>query len=560
MAENIKNQKYYQDWKEVLIPRIRDDQAWSDLFDGISDVFAKNIYKYVQQLRYIRDPDQQEREVNIQQAKFLGFDYKSDLFTDLEYVNLVRFLNIYNKKYKGTQNFINFIGWIKNAKFKVVQLWAKGKKNYSDDPAQRDPFSRETPLVKNNSLVDGTGTQEWYPTSHVDLEYDAEAFKIEERDIWYLFYQCAPIHLVLRGISAVFTAETFPLFIHTAVNDYTNTHICIPCIYRYYVPLNLLHGEGRENTTNNMNYVGYAYSQNGKNQFLQLPMIDKQMVKDNLKLATFIRDSYATNQERNTYYLTQVPANYPRFAYLPQSPEHNLEGLGLLIEPQRTNLMQDSGKPVSRRVFLYPGTYCFTCNGKYRLWDVTNNKLIAEVENELYKFTLNVNTQINVVPLTVPDKDPWFQLELGDKPSSYILTTPQRVYTREADVLYYKDLSYGKKEGSFFLEWSGDNIVDQCTLLKVYTTSQTFVSVRKVFDKIVLKVVVSNKTIEEYEEDYKNSLYLSLKATQLTFNNHIIDFPNGNCPTPSYCYVGSDNGKEVINGYITAFNYYPQYH
>ena len=39
--EDIKSKTYYQDWKTVLIPRIRETKAWSDMFDGISSIFAE---------------------------------------------------------------------------------------------------------------------------------------------------------------------------------------------------------------------------------------------------------------------------------------------------------------------------------------------------------------------------------------------------------------------------------------------------------------------------------------------------------------------------------------
>ena len=115
---DITEMSYFQDWKTVLIPRLQNNQSWSDLFDAISVVFAKNIYSCIEQLRFIRDPNRQDRQVNIQQSKFLGFDYNSELFSDVEYVNLITFLNKYNKSVKGTTDFINFLGWVKNARFK----------------------------------------------------------------------------------------------------------------------------------------------------------------------------------------------------------------------------------------------------------------------------------------------------------------------------------------------------------------------------------------------------------------------------------------------------------
>lgn len=58
---------------------------------------------------------------------------------------------MFNKSAKGIKDFISFIGWIKNAKFQAFQLWANGKKNYSDNPNTKDPFMRESPYILNNS-------------------------------------------------------------------------------------------------------------------------------------------------------------------------------------------------------------------------------------------------------------------------------------------------------------------------------------------------------------------------------------------------------------------------
>lgn len=71
--EELKQQSYYQNWSEILIPRLRENEAWADLFRATSKVFAENIYAFVEDLRLIRDPLRQSKDINIQQAEFLGF-------------------------------------------------------------------------------------------------------------------------------------------------------------------------------------------------------------------------------------------------------------------------------------------------------------------------------------------------------------------------------------------------------------------------------------------------------------------------------------------------------
>ena len=43
---DITSATYYNDWKTVLIPRLRETEAWSDLFDAISEVFA-NVFEFI---------------------------------------------------------------------------------------------------------------------------------------------------------------------------------------------------------------------------------------------------------------------------------------------------------------------------------------------------------------------------------------------------------------------------------------------------------------------------------------------------------------------------------
>ena len=38
---------YYQDWTKILVPRLRNSTTWNDLFQGISEVFAEQIYSKI---------------------------------------------------------------------------------------------------------------------------------------------------------------------------------------------------------------------------------------------------------------------------------------------------------------------------------------------------------------------------------------------------------------------------------------------------------------------------------------------------------------------------------
>jgi len=560
---DITQEPYYQDWKTVLIPRIRETEAWADMFDAISDVFARNIYKYIYLLRYIRDPIKQEKTINIQQAEFLGFKYKSDLFTESEYANLVYFLSYYNKYVKGTQDFINFIGWIKNAKFKLVQLWAKGHYNYSDDPTLKDPFERESSMVvRNNSMVEDTGTQEWYPTSHVDIEYNAEEFSIDESDIWYLFYKCAPINLILRAISAVFTADIYNLNFNLAINNHTNTHDCMPCIYQKPASFYLSTDQASEST--NIEFLSACYGNKINRTITDYypfwTFDNKCIAQDLLSNSSFIftRDSVATNIERGTIRLSIVPLNYPRFFYAPETRlTHNL-GKGLLIEEKRSNLLLDSSNPIERQLYLIAGSYTFSGLGRYEIRNLTSSRLIAEVEDGEVTFTLSEDSKIQIEVL-FSDNQSWFQLEFGNFATSYIPTDSMTQETREADILKMMNLPQVNNSGTFDIEFSIDKPVDGAILLKVFESSSKYAEIKKFGDRMLLTITGSKQTFPVVDMPYTGFLAVSSSPNQIIVNGNKLVFDYKDGISPKYCYIGQENGKNSINGYIKSFIYFPTF-
>ena len=556
MAEDVRTKKYYNDWKTVLIPRLRETEAWSDLFDAISEVFANNIYKYIDLLRYIRDPSKQDKMTNIMQAEFLGFKYNSDKFTDEEYANIVYFLNYYNRKVKGTYDFINFLGWVKNAKFKLVQLWAQGEYNYSDDPLVRDPFQQEGWATARNSLVDGTGNEKWYPTSHVDLTYNGEDFHIDESDVWYLFYKCAPIHLVLRAVAAVITADPYYLNFNLAVNDYTNTHLCIPCIYYNPAKLNLISAYGPGSITHPLPESQYGLFRSGNVTYYDLWSFDKSYIASELNSEfTFTRDSFATNIERGWFRYKEVGLNYPRFSYLPETTQNHWVGKGLLIEQSSINFLLNSTSPSTRQVNLNSGTYTFSGNGRFRISNLDTAQQLSIVENSSYTFTLSTPTSIRIQVLNYVQY-PWYQLEMGSLATSLIVTGADKSEIRSADILKCLNLTTINKAGSFVIEFS--DIVENCTLLKVYESSVKYLEVKRVGNKIIASTR-NGFNPPDLEIDYNNTVSISINPSYTIINGQSLRFPTDNNIVPKYCSIGQDDGRSSINGYITKFYYVPNF-
>ena len=558
--EELKQQPYYQNWSEILIPRLRENEAWADLFRATSKVFAENIYAFVEDLRLIRDPLRQSKDINIQQAEFLGFSYKSDIFSKEEYANLVTFLNMFNKSAKGIKDFISFIGWIKNAKFQAFQLWANGKKNYSDNPNTKDPFMRESPYILNNSKIHGTGTKEWYPTSHVDLEYDARLYDIDETDIWYLFYKCAPIELVLRSIAALFTADPFELFIGTAVNDYYRVKNVAPCIYEYKYPLYLSVAYAYNTLKCCGTFKGYGYMQGTIPSFTPLINFDKQYRSNELAPMTFSRATIATNYEPYSTLPTEVPLNYPRMCYMTESSEHHGEGLGLLLEPERTNMLTYSNRVSTRRLELLSGTYTLSTFGTLiQIRNETLSKTIGTVSpGESLTFTLEDNNVITLTPLNSVRDWHWFQLEEGESRSSYIPTGSMPV-TRASDIATYQNIMLPRKECTIIMEVSEDKIENSCVLLRAYSSTNNCCEVLKMENNTVFQVYKKGLRVNSYECPFTSKFALAIKTNKLKFNDFSMSFDKDDAPVPRNCTIGQLNGFNSINGYIRRFVLYPVY-
>ena len=552
---DITSATYYNDWKTVLIPRLRETEAWSDLFDAISEVFANNIYKYIELLRYIRDPGKQDKQVNIQQAEFLGFKYNSDKFTDEEYANIVYFLNYYNRKVKGTQDFINFLGWVKNAKFKLIQLWATGEYNYSDDPEVKDPFVQEGWITQRNSMVDDTGSKLYYPTSHVDLTYNGEDYEIDESDVWYLFYKCAPIHLVLRSIAAVISSDPYYLNFNFGINNHTNTHWCIPCIYYNPAKLYFGTGSGISSITHKLSsYQQYGLKRGTYVTYYDLYSFDTNFNSETLSPQfTFTRDSSASNIKSGWIRYMQVGNNEPRFKYTYNKSNGTWTGNGLLIEKASSNFLLDSFNPSTRQVVIDSGIYTFSGSGKYRVVNVSESRTIGTVSNSSLTFSVTTETVIRITVLETPEY-PWYQLERGNRATSPILSTSLTLGDRSTDILSCFNLPTTEKSGTFILEFS--DIAEECILLKVYESSTQYLEIKRRGQKVIATTRNGFST-PALELDYTGRIVVSIRPGATIINGEVATFPVENNVNPKYCYIGQDEGRESISGYITKFYYVP---
>jgi hypothetical protein len=152
----------------------------------------------------------QERDALLKNSYIMGFDFFNTKLNDEDLQRVYEYIQAYWPESGSDDNFMKFIGFIKNIKFGLVALWTEDNAEYpSDDPNTEypylEPFNKETMV----SVKDGGSNWE---TSHVQIEYDLAQFKkfytVNLDDLEQLFYYFAPIILVLERITGTLEVET----------------------------------------------------------------------------------------------------------------------------------------------------------------------------------------------------------------------------------------------------------------------------------------------------------------------------------------------------------------
>ncbi len=173
---------------------------------------AAQIYLDIDGATYVAtDRQYQSRNVLIQEAKNLGFDFFSDDLSDADYARMVNFVSQYWPRSGSAGALANFLGFIRDIRIDMVQLWTADDGEVGYDILDRFDSSM-TPVWKGGKH---------YPSFHYDLYYDAFA-DTDVNELERLFYALAPIHLVLRRmvetVRSVGTAyvSTAPSLLHNA--------------------------------------------------------------------------------------------------------------------------------------------------------------------------------------------------------------------------------------------------------------------------------------------------------------------------------------------------------
>lgn len=137
-----------------------------------------------------------DRSVLINSARYHGFNYYSDTLSNEDYARIVDYIEDFWPE-SGTDSYYRFIGFIKNMRLEADYLWTTDEVDETGD----DTYPWLEPNNGQLRPVHAGGHD--YPTSHVQLRYDAlETPDPDGEDIFRLFYLLAPIHLVLERIVA----------------------------------------------------------------------------------------------------------------------------------------------------------------------------------------------------------------------------------------------------------------------------------------------------------------------------------------------------------------------
>jgi hypothetical protein len=193
--------------KRLLPEKITNIKAWSDLSDAVESIFSSQVWDPTIAISNLRDPEIIEKEYLSLLGGLLGFDIKSDIFAEDDYRRLLSELSKYYEK-TGTDALAHFMSYVKNTEVRLTPQWSNDYITFHDAPL-------------GTTIYDGG---DWFLTPHVLMRYDLERVTghLSDADSFYMFYQLAPIHLVLDRIVEFATARA---------NVYLNGGISIRQVY-----------------------------------------------------------------------------------------------------------------------------------------------------------------------------------------------------------------------------------------------------------------------------------------------------------------------------------------
>lgn len=183
--------KANSDLMDLVVPIVRGNPTWDDMFDVFNQVIENNVDEPIKQLERIRFiTDQTEDAVLSSTARLLGFDLSQDVL-NLNADNLIKLVSqlpLYADQ-NGTDLFVKFIDLMFNARTLVQNLYTKDYVNF-------------VPVPEGKLIIDGG---EWFKTTHIDLSIELlksdeivlnDGVRLIDR-IRELFFNLAPVALVV---------------------------------------------------------------------------------------------------------------------------------------------------------------------------------------------------------------------------------------------------------------------------------------------------------------------------------------------------------------------------
>lgn len=155
----------------------------------------------------------QERDILLKNAYRLGFNFFNTKLSDEDLQRLVEFIQMYWNEAGADDNFVKFIGFIKNQRFELVPMWTEGPAEAADlTTVNTKPFEYPYLRAWDSSMKSITeGGKNWV-TSHVEMTYDLAQFTkfytVNLDDLEQLFYYFAPIILVLDRVTGYLEVDT----------------------------------------------------------------------------------------------------------------------------------------------------------------------------------------------------------------------------------------------------------------------------------------------------------------------------------------------------------------
>ena len=177
---------------EDLLPRkFKNVEAFRDFVQIMQEWSNEWIWEPASHIIDLRDPEKIQEKYLALLGSMLGFNMQSDILTVEGYRRLLKEIVTY-WSVSGTPYFAKWIGYCEGGSSDIKLLWS-------------NDYQRFTVEAQGGTVYDGSG--DWFITPHVNLYLSAYLI-FDFVQVKHIFYQFAPITLVLEDIDIPFHIET----------------------------------------------------------------------------------------------------------------------------------------------------------------------------------------------------------------------------------------------------------------------------------------------------------------------------------------------------------------